>query len=344
MGQPCQVVHLTLSVESPKKIIMSKGFRKLHHAIHHEAAPGVLLILATVAALVVANSGVAWYGELLSVDGRIGIGDWKIEKPLILWINDGLMAVFFLLVGLELKREILFGELSDRRKIVLPLAGAIGGMAIPAAVYAWINWGDPVAMNGWAIPAATDIAFALGILAILGSRVPVTLKVLLASIAVIDDLGAIAVIAIFYTDGLSWTSLGGAAVSLAILFALNRFGVRKAAPYIVTGLFLWVAVLKSGVHATLAGVALAAFIPAAPRKNEKGEEEESSDSLLSQMEHGLHSWVMFLILPLFAFANAGGADSRHESQRLAGACAFGNRVGTFFGGNNWEFSVFVGWW
>ena len=249
---------------------MSKGFHKLHKAIHHEAAPGVLLILATVAALLVANSGAAWYGELLSVDGRIGIGDWKIEKPLILWINDGLMAVFFLLVGLELKREILFGELSDRRKIVLPLAGAIGGMAIPAAIYAWINWGDPVAMNGWAIPAATDIAFALGILAILGSRVPVTLKVLLASIAVIDDLGAIAVIALFYTDGLSMTSLAGAAVALVILFTLNRFGVRKTAPYIVTGLFLWVAVLKSGVHATLAGVALAAFIPATPGKKREG--------------------------------------------------------------------------
>ncbi len=292
--------------------------------LHHEAAPGVLLILATVAALIVANSGVAWYTQLLEVYARLSVGSWGIEKPLLLWINDGLMAVFFLLVGLELKREVLVGELSDRRKIILPLAGAIGGMAIPAAIYVFINRGDPVALNGWAIPAATDIAFALGILAILGSRVPVALKILLTSIAVIDDLGAIAIIALFYTDQLSLFSLGFAAAMLLILFTLNRKGITKAAPYIVVGLLLWVAVLKSGVHATLAGVTLAAFIPL---KGKKAEET----GLLPRMEKGLHSWVMFLILPIFAFANAGVPLKGLSPSSLMEPVPLGIMLGLFVG-------------
>ena len=170
---------------------------KLKNALHHDAAPGVLLMIAMVSALIVANSGVEWYGAMLDTIARVGIGSWEIKKPLLLWINDGLMAVFFLLVGLELKREVIFGELSDRRKVILPLFAAIGGIAIPSGIYAYINWGDPVAINGWAIPAATDIAFALGILALLGSRAPVALKILLTSIAVIDDLPAIVIIAVF---------------------------------------------------------------------------------------------------------------------------------------------------
>lgn len=292
--------------------------------LHHEAAPGVLLLIATFAALLVANSGAVWYGQLLEVYGRIGIGDWKIEKPLLLWINDGLMAVFFLLVGLELKREILTGELSNRKKLLLPLAGAIGGMAVPAIIYTLINRGDPVAMKGWAIPAATDIAFALGILALLGSRVPVALKILLASIAVIDDLGAIVIIALFYTEQLSILSLGFAAGALVILFGLNRAGVKTPSPYIVAGLILWVAVLKSGVHATLAGVALAAFIP---MQREVGDEP----CLLRRLEHGLHSWVGFAILPVFAFANAGVPILGMKPEALLEPVSLGIALGLFAG-------------
>ncbi len=272
--------------------------QKIKKLIHHEAAPGILLLAAMVASLIVANSGAAWYGAILETYARVTIGGWGIEKPLLLWINDGLMAVFFLLVGLELKREVLYGELSSPRKIVLPLVAAIGGIAIPSGIYAFINRGDELAMNGWAIPAATDIAFALGILAVLGSRIPVALKILLTSIAVIDDLAAILIIAIFYTSQLSILSLGVASLVLAGLFILNRLGVKTMAPYILLGIILWIAVLKSGVHATLAGVALAAFIPT-------GANAEDKSGLTYRLEHGLHPWVVFGILPIFAFANAG---------------------------------------
>lgn len=293
-------------------------------ALHHEAAPGVLLMLAMVAALIVANSGVSWYGALLETKAIVAIGTWTIAKPLLLWINDGLMAVFFLLVGLELKREVLFGELSDRRKITLPLLAAFGGIAIPSGIYAFINWGDPVAMNGWAIPAATDIAFALGILALLGSRVPVALKILLTSIAVIDDLAAILIIAVFYTDQLSVSSLTIAFLVLAGLFGLNRTGVKTAAPYVILGIILWIAVLKSGVHATLAGVALAAFIPA-------GKSSSDKSGLVYRMEHGLHPWVAFLILPIFAFANAGVPIKGMSPMALLESVPLGIAAGLFFG-------------
>jgi Na+:H+ antiporter, NhaA family len=253
---------------------------------------------AMILALIVANSGVAWYGAALDTTATVGIGEWMIQKPLLLWINDGLMAVFFLLVGLELKREILFGELSEMRKVALPLFAACGGIAVPAAIYAWINRDDPIAMNGWAIPAATDIAFALGILALLGSRIPVALKILLTSVAVIDDLAAIVIIAIFYTDQLSFTSLLWALATLAGLWTFNRLGVKALAPYILLGIVLWIAVLKSGVHATLAGVALAAFIPT-------GRDAADHTGPAYRLEHGLHPWVVYGILPVFAFANAG---------------------------------------
>ena len=255
-------------------------------------------MLAMIAALLVANSGVAWYGAMLETIALVGIGEWKIQKPLLLWINDGLMAVFFLLVGLELKREVLDGELSSLKKVVLPIFAAIGGIIVPSGIYAYINWGDAIAMNGWAIPAATDIAFALGVLAILGSRVPVALKILLTSVAVIDDLAAIVIIAIFYTNQLSMLSLAFSLIALVLLFLLNRFKVRSLIPYMLVGIVLWVAVLKSGVHATLAGVALAAFIPI---RNKKAD----NLSPLNRLEHSLHPWVVFGILPVFAFANAG---------------------------------------
>ena len=298
--------------------------QKIKHLIHHEAVPGILLVLAMIAALVVANSGAAWYGAILDTYAHVGIGEWDIEKPLLLWINDGLMAVFFLLVGLELKREVLFGELSSARKIALPLVAAIGGIAIPSGIYAFINWGDQAAIDGWAIPAATDIAFALGILAVLGSRIPVALKILLTSIAVIDDLAAILIIAIFYTSNLSMLSIGVAAAAIATLFALNRLGVRTMAPYILIGTVLWVAVLKSGVHATLAGVALAAFIPT-------GKDAQDKSGLTYRLEHGLHPWVVYAILPIFAFANAGVPILGISISDLLEPVPLGIALGLFFG-------------
>ncbi|MBB6341293.1 NhaA family Na+:H+ antiporter [Pseudomonas fluvialis] len=263
-----------------------------------ESASGLLLIAAAVLAMLISNSPFAHlYNSFLDVPVAVQIGALNIAKPLLLWINDGLMAIFFLLVGLELKREVVYGQLATPSQIILPGAAAIGGMLVPALVYAWFNQGDSEAMRGWAIPMATDIAFALGVLALLGSRVPTSLKLFLMTLAIIDDLGAIIVIALFYSSELSSLSLMLAGAALIGLFALNRMGVRQLGPYLLLGLFLWVCVLKSGVHATLAGVALAFFIPV------KGDNPEYSP--LATLEHALHGWVAFGILPLFAFANAG---------------------------------------
>lgn len=256
-----------------------------------ESAGGMLLAGAALLAMVLANSPLeGLYAGFLDTPVEVRIGAFAIAKPLLLWINDGLMAVFFFLVGLELKREALEGELSSVSQVLLPALAAAGGMLAPAAIYAWINWSDPVTLRGWAIPAATDIAFALGVLSLLGNRVPVGLKVFLLTLAILDDVGAIVIIALFYTADLSGVSLGMAGVALAGLFALNRLGVKRAAPYLLVGLVLWASVLKSGVHATLAGVALALFIP---RKAAR------------MLEHDLHPPVAYAILPLFAFANAG---------------------------------------
>ena len=263
-----------------------------------ESASGILLMIAAVVAMAVANSPAqALYQALFEVPVEVRIGALQIAKPLLLWINDGLMAVFFLLVGLELKREVLEGNLSDPSQIALPAVAALGGMLLPAGIYAFFNWGDPIAIHGWAIPAATDIAFALGVLALVGRGVPVGLKVFLLTLAILDDFGAIAIIAVAYTDQLSTGSLAMAAVAIAVLALLNRCRVLSIAPYILVGVVLWVAVLKSGVHATLAGVALAFFIPM------KGQVED--DSPLRRLEHDLHPAVAFGIVPLFAFANAG---------------------------------------
>ena len=263
-----------------------------------ESASGILLMIAAAAAMAVANSPVqALYQALFEVPVEVRIGALQIAKPLLLWINDGLMAVFFLLVGLEIKREVLEGNLSDPSQIALPAIAAVGGMLLPAGIYAFCNWSDPIAIRGWAIPAATDIAFALGVLALVGRGVPVGLKVFLLTLAILDDFGAIAIIAVAYTDQLSTGSLAMAAVAIAVLALLNRCRVLSIAPYILVGVVLWVAVLKSGVHATLAGVALAFFIPM------KGQDED--DSPLRRLEHDLHPAVAFGIVPLFAFANAG---------------------------------------
>lgn len=300
----------------------------INHFLPKEALPGLLLMTAMVSALVVANSGLAsWYEQLLRVNAQISVGEFKISKPILLWINDGFMAVFFFLVGLELKREVMAGELSDRKKVLLPLLAAFGGIAIPACIYAWINRGDAAAMAGWAIPAATDIAFALGVLALLGSRIPVALKVFLASIAVIDDLVAIIIIAIFYTSALSITSLLFALVFIAGLFIVNRMGITAKTPYLLLGAALWVAVLKSGVHATLAGVAIAAFIPYRRAKSTP----EGGPTLLEDLEHGIQPWVAYGVLPIFAFANAGVALGMITMDSILQTVPLGIAAGLFFG-------------
>jgi NhaA family Na+:H+ antiporter len=262
-----------------------------------EAAGGILLFLGALAALLCANSGLAaLYAGLLDTPVAVRVGAFEIAKPLLLWINDGLMAVFFLLVGLELKREALEGQLSRPSQIALPAIAAAGGMLVPGLVYAWLNWGDPVTMRGWAIPTATDIAFAVGVLALLGTRVPPALKLFVLTLAILDDLGAILVIALFYTAGLDYLALGVAAAAACALALLNYRGVTATQPYLFVGLVLWAAILKSGVHATLAGVVLAMFIPLRC---------EAPEPPLRQMERELHSVVSFGILPLFAFANSG---------------------------------------
>ncbi len=259
----------------------------------------MVLMAATILALVVANTGLdSVYRGFLDLPVMLQVGAVIIDKPLLLWINDGLMAIFFLLVGLELKREVLYGELTDLRKVALPAFGAVGGMLVPALVYVSLNWNNPLAIQGWAIPAATDIAFALGVLSLLGSRVPVSLKVFLVSLAIFDDVGAILIIAVFYSSELSTEAMMAAVPCVVLLGILNRARVRTTWPYVVIGGLLWLAVLKSGVHATLAGVLLALFIPARAPNNEQ-------QSLLKRWESGLHMPVAFLILPLFAFANAG---------------------------------------
>ncbi|GFM79723.1 Na(+)/H(+) antiporter NhaA [Pseudomonas cichorii] len=263
-----------------------------------EAAGGLLLIAAAALALIINNSPLSWlYNEFLNIPVVAQIGAIKIAKPLLLWINDGLMALFFLVIGLEVKREVLEGHLSRPSQIVLPGAAAIGGMVVPALIYYALNKDNPTALGGWAIPMATDIAFALGVLALLGKRVPVSLKLFLMTLAIIDDLGAIIVIALFYSGELSNLSLIFAGAAILALILMNRLGVAKLGPYLLVGLVLWVCVLKSGVHATLAGVVLAFCIPLRIK-------EVKASPLLS-LEHGLHPWVAYGILPLFAFANAG---------------------------------------
>ena len=273
---------------------MSDALRRF---LQLESAGGICLFLAAAAAVLAANSpAVAVYDSLLGLPMSVRIGAFAIDKPLLLWINDGLMAVFFLLVGLELKREIVAGELSRPSQVALPGAAAIGGMAAPAAIYAAFNFGDPATLRGWAIPSATDIAFALGVLALLGPRVPVGAKLFLTAVAVFDDLGAIIIIALFYGEQLAGPPLLLAGAAVAVLVLLNLLRVGRIAAYMVVGCLLWVCVLKSGVHATLAGVITGLAVPIGAR-------DEATP--LASLEHALHPWVAFLILPVFAFANAG---------------------------------------
>jgi len=289
-----------------------------------EAASGLLLIAAAVLALVINNSPLSYlYNGLLDVPVAVKVGALEIAKPLLLWINDGLMALFFLLIGLEVKREVVDGHLSKPSQIVLPATAAVGGMVIPALIYWFINRDDPAAVAGWAIPTATDIAFALGVLALLGKRVPVSLKLFLMTLAIIDDLGAIIVIALFYSGTLSSVSLLLAGACLVALLAMNRLGVVKLGPYLIIGLVLWVCVLKSGVHATLAGVALALCIPLRTRNAET--------SPLLSLEHALHPWVAYAILPLFAFANAGVSLAGMNLESFTHPVPMGIAVGLLLG-------------
>ncbi|MFA7945320.1 Na+/H+ antiporter NhaA [Pseudomonas brenneri] len=295
-----------------------------------EAASGLLLIAAAALALIINNSPLSsFYNSFLEVPVAVQIGALQIAKPSLLWINDGLMALFFLLIGLEVKRELLDGHLSKPSQVVLPGAAAIGGMVVPALIYWALNKDNPAALGGWAIPMATDIAFALGVLALLGKRVPVSLKLFLMTLAIIDDLGAIIVIAIFYSGDLSTASLAGAGACLVALIAMNRLGVVKLGPYLIIGLILWVCVLKSGVHATLAGVTLAFCIPLRTKNAEP--------SPLLGLEHALHPWVAYGILPLFAFANAGvslaGVNlesfTHHVPMGIAAGLLVGKTVGVY---------------
>ncbi len=309
--------------------LVDKQLKLLQQFLRLEAAGGLVLMMAAMLALVVANSPLSvYYAAFLDVPLEVSIGSFGIAKPLLLWINDGFMAVFFFLIGMELKREVVEGHLSSLRQASLPAFAAVGGMLVPAAFYAAFNWGDTIAMEGWAIPTATDIAFALGVLSLLGKRVPPALKAFLLSVAIFDDLGAIIVIALFYTAKLSSLALVFAAVFIVCLAGLNRLGVARPAPYILVGILLWVAVLKSGVHGTLAGVVLAMFIPL---RGPRSEEAKTRESLLLDLEQALHPWVAFGVLPAFAFANAGVSITEVSIDDALHPVPLGIVTGLFFG-------------
>ena len=289
-----------------------------------ESSAGILLVVAAIAALLASNSPAAGlYQRVFDIPLAVSLGDLSIAKPMLLWINDGLMAIFFLLIGLEVKREVLEGQLRSKEQVLLPAVAGLGGFVVPAAIYSALNWGNAETINGWAIPAATDIAFALGVLSVLGSRVPLALKVFLTTIAIFDDIAAILVIAVFYTADLSVLSLVLAGIGALILLGLNRWGVTSTAAYLLVGTFVWICVLKSGVHATLAGIVVALAIPlTAP---------DGQHSPLKDLEHRLHPWVAFAILPLFAFANAGVQLGGIETNVLFGSVSLGIALGLFVG-------------
>lgn len=304
---------------------MPKIVNKIQDFLKYETSAGFVLMFVAVLALVANNSPLSgFYSGFLSTPVEVQFGSFEIAKPLLLWINDGLMAIFFFLVGLEIKREVLEGELSSFDKAALPIFAAIGGVVVPALFYVYFNISDPVAVQGWAIPAATDIAFALGILALVGSRVPVSLKILLLAVAIIDDLVAIIIIALFYTQDLSLTALAWGGVGVLGLIALNRSKTMRIMPYALIGVFVWACVLKSGVHATLAGVITALAIPL------KGT-DATKTSPLHRAEHGLHIWVAFLILPLFAFANAGVSLKGITINDVLAPIPLGIALGLFLG-------------
>ncbi|ENG7680860.1 Na+/H+ antiporter NhaA [Providencia stuartii] len=288
-----------------------------------EAAGGLLLIIAAIVALIMANSPAqGLYQQFLDIPISVKISSLELDKPLILWINDFLMAIFFLVVGLEVKRELLEGSLAGKDKAIFPAVAALGGMLAPALIYLLFNGADNITRQGWAIPAATDIAFALGVMALLGKRVPTELKVFLLALAIIDDLGVIVIIAFFYTSSLSLVALGLAALCVALLVIMNWRRVENTAAYLVIGLILWVCILKSGVHATLAGVIVGFLIPLHGTNNTKPSEE---------LEHVLHPWVAYMILPIFAFANSGVQLNGVTFDGLMSTLPLGVAAGLLFG-------------
>jgi len=301
---------------------MTKTFKQM---VQHDAAGGVILVIAALLAMIMANSPAdAFYNGVLNLPVAVQFGTFEIAKPLLLWINDGLMAIFFFMVGLEIKREILDGHLNSIEQITLPAIAAVAGIVFPALVYVWFNQHDPIAITGWAIPSATDIAFALGVFSLFGRALPITLKLFLLSVAIFDDIGAIVIIALFYSAELSTTSLVIAIAGLVVLFVLNRMRVTRQAAYILVGVVVWAAVLKSGVHATLAGFAVAWFIPINV-KNEDGH------PMLLNLEHALQPWVAFAILPIFAFANAGVQILGTDSSDIFNPVVLGIVAGLFIG-------------
>lgn len=291
--------------------------------IRLESLGGILLVLATMLAMIAANTGLSdTYSLLLDTPLVVSIGGVGIDKPLLLWINDGLMALFFVLIGLEIKREMFEGELSSVDRVALPAVGALGGILVPACIYTAFNWHDSGAMDGWAIPVATDIAFALALLSLFGSRVPVALKAFLLALAIFDDMAAIAIIAVFYVDDLSLSMLLIAFVALLAAIGLNRMRVTVLSPYVIVGVVLWIALLKSGVHATLAGVLIALCIPL---------RDQDGESPVQNLEKDLHVPVAWIVLPIFAFANAGVSFTTLEIENVTNPVTLGIALGLFLG-------------
>ena len=289
-----------------------------------EAASGLVLLIAAIIALVISNSSLSnLYFDTLNQYLFIGINDFGLKLSVHHWINDLLMAIFFFFVTLEIKREFIQGELSNLKKALLPIIGAVGGMVVPALVYVFINLGNSETLNGWAIPSATDIAFSLGILSLLGSRVPISLKVFLTALAIIDDLGAILIIAFFYSGDLSISYLSLILISYILLLTLNKFGVKKFIPYLIIGAFMWFFTYKSGIHATIAGVLLASTIPHRIK--------EKDFSLLIKLEHAISPYVAFMIMPIFAFANAGVSLEGLSLNSLLEPVPLGILLGLFVG-------------
>ena len=314
------VARTMKSNDRPKPFVLAFSVKDF---VRLESAGGILLLIAAIVAMIVANSSLSSaYQALFDTIVAVQVGTLEVRKPLLLWVNDGLMAVFFFLIGLELKREIMEGELSSFSQVVLPGMGAIGGMAIPAGIYVWLNWGNAGALDGWAIPVATDIAFALALLSAFGARVPPALKVFLLTLAIFDDLAAIVIIALFYSGDLSIVALGVGVVAIGIAVAMNLLGVTRTSSYVLLGVILWVAVLKSGVHATLAGVLIALCIPM---------RDGQGQSPLRSLEHNLHGPVAFVILPVFAFANAGLSFSGMSPGDLLDPITIGVVLGLFVG-------------
>lgn len=297
----------------------------LSNFLRLESAGGIILIFAALLAIILANSPLqSYYDLLINTPVEVRVGVLEIAKPLLLWINDGLMVVFFFMIGLELKREFIEGELSDKKNIILPGIAALGGMVVPALIYIYFNADDDTALKGWAIPTATDIAFALGVLSLLGSKVPTSLKVFLTSLAIFDDVGAIIIIAIFYTSNISATSLAIVLICLPILFLINKRNPSSTSVYIMVGVVMWVAMLKSGVHATLVGIILAMFIPMRSKT-------DPNYSPVKRMEHDLHSLVAFFVLPVFAFANAGVNFTGIGTEQLLHGVPLGIALGLLIG-------------